>query len=65
MSIAIDDGPLDTMPNMSPSWTSSFEIFLNSSRTRPVLLELQMQIVDEEQEDPAGRRRSAAAPAAG
>ena len=33
----IDDGPLDTMPNMSPSWSSSFEIFLNSSRTRPVL----------------------------
>ncbi len=37
MSIAIDEGPLETMPNMSPSWTSSFEIFLNSSRTRPVL----------------------------
>ena len=25
------------MPNMSPSCTSSFEIFLNRSRTRPVL----------------------------
>src|SRR5947208_2241467 len=37
MSIAIDEGPLDTMPNMSPSCTSSFEIFLNSSRIRPVL----------------------------
>ena len=37
MSIAIDEGPLETMPNMSPSCTSSFEIFLNSSRTRPVL----------------------------
>src|SRR4051795_10648616 len=37
MSTAIDDGPLETMPNMSPSCTSSFAIFLNSSRTRPVL----------------------------
>ena len=33
----IDDGPVETMPNMSPSWTRSFEIFLNSSRMRPVL----------------------------
>src|SRR6478672_1113577 len=37
MSTAIDEGPLDTMPNMSPSCTSSFEIRLNRSRTRPVL----------------------------
>ena len=37
MSTAIDDGPLETMPNMSPSCTSSFEIRLNRSRTRPVL----------------------------
>ena len=37
MSTAIDEGPLETMPNMSPSCTSFFEIFLNSSRTRPVL----------------------------
>jgi len=36
MSIAIDDGPLDTMPNMSPSCTSVFEIFLKSSRSRLV-----------------------------
>jgi hypothetical protein len=38
MSIAIDEGPVDTIPNMSPSWISSFEIFLNNSRMRPVLL---------------------------
>src|SRR4029453_2892553 len=37
MSIAIDDGPLDTMPNISPSCTSSFEISLNRSRMRPGL----------------------------
>src|SRR5262245_51075944 len=37
MSMAIDEGPLDTMPNMSPSCTSSFENRLNRSRTRPVL----------------------------
>src|SRR5438093_6631073 len=37
MSIAIDEGPLDTMPNMSPSCTSSFEIFWKSCRIRTVL----------------------------
>ncbi len=36
MSIAIDEGPLETMPNMSPSWRSVFEIRWNRSRTRGV-----------------------------
>ncbi len=33
--MAIDDGPLDTMPNRSPSCSRFLQIFLNSSRTRP------------------------------
>ena len=35
--MASDEGPVDTMPNMSPSWTRVFEIRLNRSRMRPVL----------------------------
>ena len=37
MSIAIDEGPVETMPNMSPSWISVFEMRLKRSRMRPVL----------------------------
>ena len=37
MSTAIDEGPLETMPNMSPSCSSVLLIFLNRSRMRPVL----------------------------
>ena len=38
MSIEIDDVPVETTPNMSPSWTSMFDIFLNSCRIRGVSL---------------------------
>ena len=36
-SIASDEGPVETMPNMSPSWTSVRDTRLNKSRMRPVL----------------------------
>src|SRR5438045_2623420 len=36
MSMAMDEGPVDTMPNRSPSWMSSFSIFLKRSRMRRV-----------------------------
>ena len=36
ISTAIDDVPVDTIPNMSPSWTSIVDIFLNNCRIRGV-----------------------------
>ena len=49
--MAIDDGPVETMPNMSPSCISSFEIFLNRSRSAAGVAEVEVQIVDDEQQD--------------
>ena len=52
--MAIDEA-VETMPNMSPSWTSSSEIFLNNSRT-PGVAEVEVQVVDEDEEEDAARR---------
>ena len=52
--MAIDDGPVETMPHMSPSCSSVVRIFLNSSRSAAGVAEVEVQIVDDEQQDAAG-----------
>ena len=42
---------------MSPSWTSSSEIFLNRLADAPGVAEVEVQVVDEDEEDAAGRVR--------
>ena len=58
--MAIDDGPVETMPNMSPSWISSFADLLEQLADAAGVAEVEVQVVDEDQEDAAGGRWSGA-----
>ena len=63
--MAIDDGPVETMPHMSPSCSSVGPDLLEQLAQPAGVAEVEVQIVDDEQQDAAGGVVRSAATAAG